>query len=51
MSFDYGGLSRRRRRAAASKDFVVSNLEQEDGADFYLETATVTTPTFLLLES
>jgi hypothetical protein len=51
VSGDYGGISRRRRRAPASKDFQINNLEQESGSDFLLEDSTPTTPTFILLES
>jgi hypothetical protein len=48
---EIGGISRRRRRAAASRDFLVSNLEQENGSDFLLESATLTNPQFILLEN
>lgn len=48
---EIGGVSRRRRRAPASKDYLIGNLEQEDGFDFLLEVSTVTNPQFILLES
>ena len=48
---EIGGVSRRRRRAPASRDYLLGNLEQEDGFDFLLEDATPTNPLFILLES
>ncbi len=46
------GTSRRRRRRPETRDYVLGNLEMEDGvADFLLEDSTVSNPMFVLLES